>query len=196
MQALIAPIETRVGALQLDVEGLLAHFHRRELAKGDFWLREGQTCRKIAFVERGLLRHYRVYDDLEYTRCASLPGDYTTSMSSFIGRRPADENIEAFEPTVLWELDGEVWRKLCENHAQLQRYWLGVVEYLLVCYDDRVWSLITGNAESRYRYMIERYPEFLLRLPQNFLADMLGIAPRHLSRIRTKLAKGPSTLRL
>ena len=86
----------------------------------------------------------------------------------------------------------DAWQRLREAYPTLQSFWVQTLEYLLVCFEDRVWSLIAGDAESRYRYMVARYPDFLLNLPQHYLADMLGIAPRHLSRIRAKLAAGPA----
>ena len=192
---LLAPIRAVVGPVHLDEARIVSAFRRRELARGEAWLREGEVCRKLAFVESGGLRHTRADDTdggRELTRWAAVAGQYTTSFPSFTQGRPSDDRITATAPTVVYELDRDAWQRLREAYPPLQSFWVQTLEYLLVCFEDRVWSLIAGDAESRYRYMVARYPDFLLDLPQHYLADMLGIAPRHLSRIRAKLAAGPA----
>lgn len=189
MHPLFIPITESVGPLKFETDPLTARFKRRELKRDERWLRVGETCRNLAFIETGCLRHYRLHEDQQLTRWAAFAGQFSTSISSFTQQRPSEESIEATEPTVLWELDHLAWKEMRLAHPQLQAFWVQTLEYLLGCYDDRVWSLIAGGAEERYRYMIARYPDFLLHLPQHFVADMLGIAPRHLSRIRNKMAK-------
>ena len=169
----------------------MAHFRRRRINRGDFWLREGEVCRHIAFLESGILRHTRSTPEGTKTRWATLPGQYVVNMPSFTQQRPADDSIEASETCVVYEISREMWLKLREQEPQLQDFWIATLEYLVGCFEDRVWSLIAGDAEHRYRYMMERYPDFLLAVPQHFVADMLGIAPRHLSRIRAGLVLKP-----
>ena len=189
MHPIFIPIVATVGPLRFKPDELVDRFKRKTLKRDEHWLRTGDTCRKLVFIETGCLRHYRVHEEQELTRWAGFAGQFATSISSFTQQRPSEENIMATEPTVLWELDHLVWLEMRNEYPQLQAFWVQTLEYLLGCYDDRVWSLIAGGAEDRYRYMIARYPDFLLNLPQHFVADMLGIAPRHLSRIRSKIAK-------
>lgn len=187
IKALLAPVEAATGPARFDAAARFAHFRRLELARDEAWLRAGEVCRALCFVESGLLRHSRVDDDgRRHTRWATLAGQYGTCFPSFTRATPAEDDIVAVEPTVLWELDRDRWAESRAAEPQLQAYWVATLEYLLTCFEDRVWSLISGDAEARYRYMMERYPEFLLSLPQHYVADLLGIGPRHLSRIRGK----------
>ena len=182
---MLAPIEAATGPARFDAEACFGHFRRRELAREEHWLRAGEVCRRLCFVERGLLRHSRVDEaGRRHTRWATLTGQYGTCFPSFTRATPAEDDIAAVEPAVVWELDRERWAELRAAEPQLQAYWVATLEYLLTCFEDRVWSLISGDAEARYRYMMERYPEFLLSLPQHYVADLLGIGSRHLSRIR------------
>ena len=183
------PITAITGPLTFEEDPLLTHFKRRTLKRGDVLLLPGDTCRNLFFLESGLLRYTRLVDGTVVTRWATLPGQYGVAFPSFINQAPSEDGIEAAEDCVLYELDHRTWQKLRTEHTQLQQFWVAVLEYTLCCFEDRVWSLISGDAEQRYRYMIDRYPDFLLALPQHFVADMLGIAPRHLSRIRGKVRK-------
>ncbi len=189
MHPLFVPIIATVGPLNFETESLTNRFVRKQLKRDEHWLFPGETCRRIAFVESGSLRQYRIQGDQNLTRWAAFAGQFTTSMTSFTLGRPSDDGIIATEDCVVWEIDKQAWLEMRTTYPQLQAFWVATLEYLLGCYDDRVWSLISGNAEERYRYMMDRYPEFLLHLPQHYMADMLGIAPRHLSRIRSKLVK-------
>ena len=185
MHALLAPIAATTGPFDFDGEALAARFRRRELARGEAFLREGAVCRELFFLESGLMRHTRTEDDGQVrTRWATLPGQFGVDFPSFSRQRPSDNGIEAVERSVAYTLDFETWAAMRAEHPQLQAFWVATLEYLVTCFEDRVYSLISGDAERRYGYMMERYPEFLLALPQHYVADMLGIAPRHLSRVR------------
>lgn len=166
------------------------YFTPRILKKGDLWLRPGQICHHIAFIRSGMLRAYVSTDSGDHTRWAFLENQFFTSVSSFGLQRPSEESIEALEDTELFQLTFTDWGKLCENYPQLQKYWSATLLDLCGCYESRLHSLLINDAEGRYRYLLERYPEFILHVPQKYVAEMLGIAPRHLSRIRAGLQKG------
>ena len=187
----LTPIEAAVGPLHLPAEEVLGRFRRRELRRGELWVQVGTVARNLAFVESGLLRHYRTdASGRTLTRWATLPGQFACLLPSFTQLLPTEDSVEAVEPSVIYELDHLAWRELRTRFPQLQTFWVGQLEWLVGCFEARVWSLISGDAESRYRYMLQRYPDFVLGLPQHYLADMLGIAPRHLSRIRARLTEG------
>ena len=191
MHPTLLPIAAAVGPLAFDGEVLVARFRRRELARGEALLREGEVCRSLFFLESGLLRHFRTEADGQVrTRWATLPGQFGLDFPSFSRQRPSDNGIEAAEASVVYTLDHRAWAELRLAYPQLQAFWVATLEYVVTCFEDRVYSLISGDAERRYGYMMERYPDFLLALPQHYVADMLGIATRHLSRIKAKAAAG------
>ncbi len=184
MHPILRPITAVVGPLDFDAGPVVSRFRRRELRRGEPWLLEGEVCRRFCFVESGMLRHTRSTPEGTLTRWASLAGQFAVNMPSFTRQAPSEEGIEAAESSVVYELDHAVWAELRAEYPQLQAFWVTTLEYLIGCFEDRVWSLISGGAESRYKYMMERYPDFLLQVPQHYVADMLGIGQRQLSRVR------------
>jgi hypothetical protein len=50
--------------------------------------------------------------------------------------------------------------------------------------EERVSSLIALNAKNRFEYLRNRYPKLVMNVPDKYLASILGIEPRHLSRLR------------
>ncbi|HMP99501.1 MAG TPA: Crp/Fnr family transcriptional regulator, partial [Cyclobacteriaceae bacterium] len=79
-----------------------------------------------------------------------------------------------------------VWVNLYEKHPFLQRFWLKTIEYNYIGMEERVFHQIALSAEQRYQWMLENYPRFNKEVPAKYIASMLGITPRHLSRIRAK----------
>lgn len=43
------------------------------------------------------------------------------------------------------------------------------------------------SAEQRYEKLLKDEPELLQQVPLQYIASMLGITPRHLSRLRNKM---------
>ena len=52
----------------------------------------------------------------------------------------------------------------------------------------RATSLLVDNPESRYKKLLNERPQLILRVPQYYLAQYLGICPISLSRIRKRIS--------
>jgi len=165
------------------------YFQARMLERGETWLRPGQVCGRIAFVQSGMLRAFVETDTGSHTRWVFLAGEFFTSVTSFGRQVPCEEYIEAIEDCKLLEITHTDWMKLSEQYPKLQSYWTSTLEELIACYESRLHSLLIGDAEGRYKYFLDHYPEFVLQVPQKYIAEMLGIAPRHLSRIRKEISR-------
>ena len=184
------PIEQTLGRPVPKLNPSTIGFVRHEVKNGAYWLREGERCQHIAFIERGMFRHYRLMDGREITRWISLENGYCTSLASFVHYRTSEENIVAIQPTIIWQLRRDDWLRLQDQHPIFKDYWIKVLEYLYSCFEDRVWSLLSSDAPGKYDYLANRYPELIRNVPQKYLAEMMGVAPRHLSRIRRQLMDG------
>jgi CRP-like cAMP-binding protein len=51
-------------------------------------------------------------------------------------------------------------------------------------------SFIRDTAEERYQHLLARRPHIIRRVPQHYIASYLGVSTVHLSRIKTKIARG------
>ena len=165
------------------------YFHPRKLERGDSWIRPGQVCGKIAFVQSGMLRAFAETDTGSHTRWVFLTGEFITSVTSFGRQLPTEEHIEAIEDCELLEITHTDWMTISEQYPKLKTYWTKTLEELIACYESRLHSLLIGDAVGRYKYFLDHYPEFVLHVPQKYVAEMLGIAPRHLSRIRKEISR-------
>ncbi|MEM6395333.1 MAG: Crp/Fnr family transcriptional regulator [Bacteroidota bacterium] len=173
------------------VEGLATEFEKKIIRKGESWIRPGQYCQHIGFLKSGLLRAAVETDEGLHTRWAYLPGQFFLSLQSFTRQIPSIEYIIAVEDCEIYLLGRQRWLALYEQHQELRHFWTQTLETLAGCFEDRVHALLYKDATARYQHMLDHYPEFILYVPQRYVAEMLGIAPRHLSRIRKEISSTP-----
>jgi CRP-like cAMP-binding protein len=146
-----------------------------DLKKNDFFLKEGQVCQQICFVNFGMLRHFYFTEH-----------ELTSSLQSFISGIPSIENIQAIIDCELVIFDRNAFNHLLDNNAGFKNLWIKALEYNYLTIENRVFSLIKKSAEERFEWMVKYQPQFILYVPVKYTSSMLGITTRHLSRLRKK----------
>jgi CRP-like cAMP-binding protein len=185
MQALIE--KTKLFGLDEDQAIKLASIFSTEIVldKNDFFLTENSICSKLGFITTGMCRYYYVTENGdEATRWVSLENEFTTSIASFIKQSKTHENIQAIKPTTILAVEKEEWTNFCKEETFAQTFWTKAIQEYLIEIEARVYSLIALNAQSRYDRLIQHYPKLVSEVPDKYLASILGIKPRHLSRLR------------
>ncbi len=165
----------------------LAFSEEMLVERNGFFQQAGSVCKKLAFVAEGMLRYYYVTEHgEEVTRWVSLKNSFATSLSSFITQSASEEYIQAIRPSRLLAISKENWDRLYENEAFVRDLWVKAVEANYIGMETRVFNLISKNAQQRYDWVRAHQPLFITEVPDKYLASMLGIKPRHLSRLRAK----------
>ena len=71
-----------------DIQDFIQSSETRYLNKADYFIREGEICREVAFVLEGTLRSYYISEKgEEITYCITFPNNLITAYSSFNYRR-------------------------------------------------------------------------------------------------------------
>ena len=70
---------------------------------------------------------------------------------------------------------------------KMERFGRLTAEHYLCCYEDRVTAFITQTPEERYLHLMQTRKDVMLRMPQHYIANYLGITPVSLSRIRRRI---------
>ncbi len=138
----------------------------------------------LGFIEKGVFQYYCNLDGDEITTYLTGENSFVVSLVSFLRRQPATENIRAITDSVVWELHQTQFEKLKKDIVRFYSFYVGMLEYQIVCIDESRHAFITQNADERYAKLIEKDPHLLQQVPLQYLASMLGVTPRHLSRIR------------
>ena len=154
-------------------------------SKGTYFIRPGERCARVGLLQSGICRYYYVTEKGEdVTRWCSLSGDFVTSLPAFIRQQPATEYIEFIKPGKMWMLSLAKWQDLYLKHEELRHFWLKTMEDNYIGMEERVYNLIARNAAERYAWFQQWQPRMLQEVPDEYMAAMLGIQPRHLSRLR------------
>lgn len=177
--------KTGIGRVDLEqIEGIFSK--KLILSNGDYFIEENQIVGGIGFIKKGACRFFYNRKGDEYTRWVSFEGEFITSLASFLYQKPAYENIQAIRDTEILFAERKAWYDLFEKNEVMRGLWLKTLEELYVDLEHRVFRFLTLNAEERYRWMFENQPNFIHQVPDKYLAQMLGITPRHLTRLRSK----------
>lgn len=157
----------------------------KNLYKGQFLIKEGENCKEVAFLLSGTFRSFYISDKGdEITYCITFPTNFITAYSSFITGSVSSENIQAITNTELLVIT----KKEIENLAQENPNWVQflkiMTEYQYIELEKRVFQLQRDNAVKKYSELIKNQPQYIQKIPLQYLSSYLGITQRHLSRIR------------
>jgi CRP-like cAMP-binding protein len=167
---------------------IFSRFKPETVPAGSFFVRRLQICDRIGYMESGMIRHYHVYGNEEVTRWMSLENDFVTSMASFIQQRPCTHWLQAVTDCRVWTIDKAEWDELHTRLEVCRILWTRVLEINLIGFEERLFHQLAGDAEQRYHYFRERFPRFLEKVPQKYIASMIGIKPESLSRLRSRIS--------
>ncbi len=170
-----------------DLEKILNAFELKVFQKNDFVVEEGKTSRYIGFVETGMFQYYVIQDGEERTNYVSLENTFFASVLSFISEAPALENVKALVDGSISMISKTNLKMLLNEMPAFKDFYIGLLEVTLCGIDASRYDLIVLTAEQRYEKMLTNEPHLLQQIPLHHLASMLGVTPRHLSRIRGKI---------
>jgi len=177
--------------LPAELELLLRKTIRRDdVSKKQKLLRKGQICSRLYFIEQGLLRLYVKHDDKDLCSWFMLEGDIATSVTSFFGREPSLETIEALEESVLWSI---AWQELQDFYERFPGFRKVGQHYTekYYCQDDRLKiNLLTKSPLGFYDYLRENFPKVVERVPNKYLASSMGITVQTLMAVKRRRQEG------
>jgi CRP/FNR family transcriptional regulator, anaerobic regulatory protein len=170
-----------------DLEKILNAFELQSFKKNDFVVEEGKTSRYIGFVESGMFQYYVIKDGEERTNYVSIENTFFASVLSFISETASLENVKALVDSRISMISKTNLQMLLNEIPAFKDFYIGLLEATLCGIDASRYDLIVLTAEERYEKMLTNEPHFLQQIPLQHLASMLGVTPRHLSRIRSKI---------
>lgn len=174
----------RVGFVGLDLEKILGAFISIEFKKNDLIVEEGKVAKYIGFVESGMFQYYVMLDGEEKTTYINIENTFLASVTSFVSQKPALENIRALTDGKLSLISRANLYQLVAEVPGFKDFYIALLEYTVCGIDASRHDLIVLSGEERYAKMLRDEPHLLQQIPLQYLASMLGVTPRHLSRIR------------
>ncbi|MDX1905457.1 MAG: cyclic nucleotide-binding domain-containing protein [Bacteroidia bacterium] len=185
MEKFSESISRYVGLTQDDLARILLRFQPKELKKGRFLLRSGQTSHEFIFIEQGCLRVFREQGSGEVTGWFAFEDDFFCELSSFLSQQPSSFSVQAIEDTTLFYITRPDMEKLFLEvpvfETFIRRFWEQIISHLV----GNMISFQTETADKRYEKAI-KHPKLLQRVPLKYLSSYLGVTPSSLSRLRKR----------
>ncbi len=162
-------------------------FKLKTISKGDYFSEEGKTSKYLAFITKGLFQYFYLKDGKEITTFVTGENTFLASVYSFFKQQPGKEYIRALTNSEVLTIHYDDLVKLKTGNEAFRTFYIKAMEDLVVAMDETRANLIILTAEERYALLLKEEPALLQQIPLQYLASILGVTPRHLSRIRNNI---------
>lgn len=166
------------------LDKVLQTFLVKTYKKGDFFVRAGETSRYLGFIESGMFQYFVWKDGEEKTSYVSIAGTFLSSVMSYISETPARESVRALTDSEVCVISRTDLKALAAELPPFKDFYVGLLEWAVCGIDSSRHDLLVLTAEQRYEKLLREEPFLLQQIPLQYLVSMLGVTPRHLSRIR------------
>lgn len=181
-------VNDKVSLTEEEQQTIKTFFSPKKLRRKQYLLQEGDVCKYMAFVEKGLLRSYNVDDKgADHMLQFAWEGYWIADIYSFLAGEPAAYNIDAIDDAELLLITLPHFEEMMVKVPKMERYFRILFQKNIISKERRLLSSITYSAEEKYLRLSESNPELIQRIPLNLIASYLGITPATLSRIRKNL---------
>ena len=173
---------------ELDVlEGILVPM---KFQKGEIILREGDICKDIYWVAKGLVRQFYYKNGKELTEYMATEDNIVMSIESLFTDKPSTQQMVALEPTILFALPKRELEHEAVRNVNIQMLYRKILEESLIISQVHADMLRFESAQERYSKLVKRSPQLVLRAPLVYIASYLQMTPETLSRVRTSVLLG------
>lgn len=173
--------------LDLETEAAVRKYFVEETSKKDeFVIQANRICDKVYFIKQGAVRRFCIENGIEVTKWIYTDNQFITSMSSFFEQMPSFENFQTCEETVFYSLSYADEQHLLEYplvakfHIKQLRYYLSKINEF-----NHLFRLMT--AEKKYLFLLESFPQIIMKSKLKYIASIIGVSQETLSRIRASI---------
>lgn len=168
---------------ELDVlESLLVPI---KYGKGEKILQEGEVCRNISYIEKGLVRQFYFKNGKEVTEHLGIDHSIFMCIESLFKEEPTRLQVEALEPTLVYALPKAKLEAAAMRNVNIQMLYRKILEESLIQSQIHADLVRFESAPNRYKRLCDLSPQVVLRAPLTYIANYLQMTPETLSRIRS-----------
>jgi CRP-like cAMP-binding protein len=183
----IANIFSAYGLAEKELVDIANYFTLKKFKSGELFIKKDMVEDAIGFVKSGIFQFY--YEDVsdEITTYIALKNNVIVSVQCFFAGQPSKENIKALVDSELWLIKKSDFEMFKGKISGFNEFYTKVLEHLLICIDESRFDFITLTPDERYAKLMTNEPELIQQVPLKYLSSLIGVTPRHLSRIRKNI---------
>lgn len=168
-----------------DFENLFQAAKTKSYPIGKYLIEIDDLKKEIFYIKKGLVRLIKINDKGdEVTFTIKWENQFIASRDVLIFNQPSKFSCKALEPTEVLIID---YNELISREPKLE----ALIKMVYKIYEQpllRLDSFLMQTPEERYIDFVKSHPDILDRIPDKYLANVIGITPVSLSRIRKRLA--------
>lgn len=161
-----------------------------KFAKGQMILKEGEVCKHIYYIEKGLVRQFYFKKGREVTEHMAVEGNIVMCIESLFKEEPTSLQVEALEPVLIYALPKARLEEVALHNVNIQILYRKILEESLILSQIHADLLRFETAQDRYRKMCKLATQVTLRAPLVYIASYLQMTPETLSRVRSNIVLG------
>lgn len=168
---------------ELDIlEGILEPV---KYGKGEMILAEGEVCRGISYIEKGLVRQFYNKNGKEVTEHLGVDHTIFMCIESLFKEESSRLQVEALEATLVYILPKSKLEAAAIRNVNIQMLYRKILEESLIQSQVHADLMRFETAPNKYKRLCELSPQVVLRAPLTYIASYLQMTPETLSRIRS-----------
>lgn len=156
-----------------------------KFAKGEMILKEGETCKHIYYIDKGLVRQFYFKNGKQLTEHMAVEGNIVMCIESLFREEPTKLQMEALETTVVYALPKARLEEVAMHNVNIQILYRKILEESLIQSQVHADLVRFESAQDRYRKMCKQNHQVTLRAPLVYIASYLQMTPETLSRVRS-----------
>lgn len=149
----------------------------------------GQIADRLYFVMQGGFRSYLLRDGEDITDYFFFEYSFATDFVSYHGQKPAVFYLECLEGCSVVQIKRRDFLALSHRHSILETMGRVMAGQAFVEIEERMRLLHHKNLETRFRWIMDKFPQVFQRVPQYHSASYLGVKPESLSRLKKQIGK-------
>lgn len=156
-----------------------------KFAKGQMILSEGEICKHVYYIERGLIRQFYFKNGKQITEHLGEDRSIFMCIESLFREEPTKLQVEAIEPTWVYALPKQKLEQVALHNVNIQILYRKILEESLITSQVHADLVRFETAQARYKRMCKLSPQVILRAPLVYIASYLQMTPETLSRVRS-----------
>ena len=156
-----------------------------KFTKGQMILSEGEVCKHVYYIERGLIRQFYFKNGKQITEHLGEDRSIFMCIESLFREEPTKLQVEALEPTWVYGLPKQKLEQVALHNVNIQILYRKILEESLITSEIHAHLVRFETAQARYKRMCKLSPQVILRAPLVYIASYLQMTPETLSRVRS-----------
>lgn len=172
-----------------DAQDLLKTAKSTSFKKKEIIFEEGSKDTQIYFLREGLVRMYHIKENGEEITFSLIPENNVVANFDFIAtEKPSPFYYETLENCSFFRIDYQVLDNIVSKNENLEANRKYFLRKMIFKVKERLETFVLLNPEERYLKFIKDFPDLTNRVPDKYIANVLGITPVSLSRIRKRIS--------